>query len=251
MPLFREAFGCLLYTGDFRWEASNERAEIGRNTLVKALKHDVVDVIASHPDHDIIIGIDSLGKEELLFHISHKLNIKIWVWPERLQTMHLVGFHDIFTTKHLLLECELFHGMTEKLKEALGSVDRFRKYIYSVPYSDQSCFAGIEEFLNRAQPSNIRGIVSSSSCYVDPLYYFGHLCRANQPSLRYKQQQRVQHKTVVAAQMKFVVESGRSTKVDRKRRTAEVGILGVRMSKVDALRRARRGAKLARSESSE
>ena len=130
-------------------------------------------------------------------------------------------------------------------------MDRFRKYIYSVPYSDQSCFAGIEEFLNRAQPSNIRGIVSSSSCYVDPLYYFGHLCRANQPSLRYKQQQRVQHKTVVAAQMKFIVESGRSTKVDRKRRTAEVGILGVHMSKVDALRRARRGAKLARSESSD
>ncbi|ESR60661.1 hypothetical protein CICLE_v10017712mg, partial [Citrus x clementina] len=126
MLLFRGAFGCLLYTGDFRWEASNKRAEIGRNTLVKALKDDVVDIlyldntycspsyafasgevaaqqivdiIASHPDHDIIIGIDSLGKEKLLFHISHKLNIKIWVWPERLQTMHLLGFHDIFTTK--------------------------------------------------------------------------------------------------------------------------------------------------------
>ncbi|ESR60663.1 hypothetical protein CICLE_v10018156mg, partial [Citrus x clementina] len=309
MLLFRGAFGCPLYTGDFRWEASNQRAEIGRNTLVKALKDDVVDIlyldntycspsyafllkwemkeivqivdiIASHPDHDIIIGIDSLGKEKLLFHISHKLNIKIWVWPERLQTMHLLGFHDTFTTKTSLARVRAVprysfsidtlenlntmhqtigimpSGLPWVVKPlkggpALGSVDRFRKYIYSVPYSDQSCFAGIEEFLNRAQPSNIRGIVSSSSCYVDPLYYFGHLCRANQPSLRYKQQQRVQHKTVVAAQMKFIVESGRSTKVDRKRRTAEVGILGVRMSKVDALRRARRGAKLARSESSD
>ncbi|KAH9744400.1 DRMBL domain-containing protein [Citrus sinensis] len=328
MPLFREAFGCLLYTGDFRWEASNERAEIGRNTLVKALKDDVVDIlyldntycnpsyafpsrevaaqqvvdiIASHPDHDVIIGIDSLGKEELLFHISHKLNIKIWVWPERLQTMHLLGFHDIFTTKTSLtrvravprysfsvdtleslntmhptigimpsglpwvvqplkgggsLPGSLFSSyqskwratsgtQTEKLKEALGSVDRFHKCIYSVPYSDHSCFTEIEKFLNLVQPSNIRGIVSSSSCYVDPLYYFGHLCRANQPPLRYNQEKRVQHKTVVAAQIKFNVESGRSTKVDRKRRTAEVGILGVHMSKVDALRRARRGAKLA------
>lgn len=45
MLLFRGDFGCLLYTGDFRWEASNERAEIGRNTLVKALKDDVVDIL--------------------------------------------------------------------------------------------------------------------------------------------------------------------------------------------------------------
>lgn len=215
--------------------------------------------------------------------------------------MHLLGFHDIFTTKTSLtrvravprysfsidtleslntmhptigimpsglpwvvkplkgggsLPGSLFSSyqskwratggtQTEKLKEALGSVDRFHKYIYSVPYSDHSCFTEIEEFLNLVQPSNIRGIVSSSSCYVDPLYYFGRLCRANQPPLRYNQEKKVQHKTVVAAQIKFNVESGRSTKVDRKRRTAEVGILGVHMSKVDALRRARRGAKLA------
>ncbi|KAK9222320.1 hypothetical protein WN944_010755 [Citrus x changshan-huyou] len=124
---------------------------------------------------------------------------------------------------------------TEKLKEALGSVDSFRKYIYSVPYSDHSCFTEIEEFLNLAQPLNIRGIVSSSSCSVDPLYYFGHLCRANQPSLRYKQEQRVQHKTVVAARIKFNVESGRSTKVDRKRRTAEVVKLEILASNVTCI----------------
>ncbi|GAY51953.1 hypothetical protein CUMW_138230, partial [Citrus unshiu] len=258
MPLFREAFGCLLYTGDFRWEASNERAEIGRNTLVKALKDDVVDIIASHPDHDVIIGIDSLGKEELLFHISHKLNIKIWVWPERLQTMHLLGFHDIFTTKTSLTRVRAVprYSFSVDTLESLNTMHPTIGIMPSglpwvvqplkgVPYSDHSCFTEIEKFLNLVQPSNIRGIVSSSSCYVDPLYYFGHLCRANQPPLRYNQEKRVQHKTVVAAQIKFNVESGRSTKVDRKRRTAEVGILGVHMSKVDALRRARRGAKLA------
>ncbi|KAL3574320.1 hypothetical protein D5086_024933 [Populus alba] len=59
----------------------------------------VIDIIASHPEHDIVIGIDTSGKEELLIHISHMLNIKIWVWPKRLQTMHLLGFHDTFTTK--------------------------------------------------------------------------------------------------------------------------------------------------------
>jgi DNA cross-link repair 1B protein len=25
--------------------------------------------------------------------------LKIWVWPEHLQTMYLLGFHDTFTTK--------------------------------------------------------------------------------------------------------------------------------------------------------
>lgn len=38
----------------------------------------VIEIIASHPDHDIIIGIDSLGKEDLLLQISQRLNIKVW-----------------------------------------------------------------------------------------------------------------------------------------------------------------------------
>ncbi|KAK8515149.1 hypothetical protein V6N12_001308 [Hibiscus sabdariffa] len=68
--------------------------------LLNALNGDViVDIITSHPDHDIVIGINSLGKEDLLLHITNALNIKIWVWPERLQTMHLLGYHDIFTTE--------------------------------------------------------------------------------------------------------------------------------------------------------
>lgn len=37
----------------------------------------IVNIIASHPDHDIIIGIDSLGKEDLLLHISRMLEIKV------------------------------------------------------------------------------------------------------------------------------------------------------------------------------
>ncbi|KAH9744396.1 DRMBL domain-containing protein [Citrus sinensis] len=168
--------------------------------------------------------------------------------------MHLLGFHDTFTTKTSLARVRAVPRYSFSI-DTLENLNTMHQTIgimpSGLPWVVKPLKGGIEEFLNRAQPSNIRGIVSSSSCYVDPLYYFGHLCRANQPSLRYKQQQRVQHKTVVAAQMKFIVESGRSTKVDRKRRTAEVGILGVRMSKVDALRRARRGAKLARSESSD
>ncbi|KAJ6975723.1 hypothetical protein NC653_031526 [Populus alba x Populus x berolinensis] len=121
-----------MYLRDFRWEVDSERAKDARSKPLNVLKNEtvdvpysdntycnpsydfstreVVDIIASHPEHDIVIGIDTLGKEELLIHISRVLNIKgthifssfykkIWVWPERLQTMHILRFHDTFTTK--------------------------------------------------------------------------------------------------------------------------------------------------------
>ncbi|CAK9161401.1 unnamed protein product, partial [Ilex paraguariensis] len=104
MYLFRGEFGCMLYTGDFRWETTSKRAQIGRTTLLNALKNEkldilyldntycnplysfpsrevaakqVVNIISSHPEHDIIIGIDSLGKEDLLLYISRLLNMKV------------------------------------------------------------------------------------------------------------------------------------------------------------------------------
>lgn len=143
---------------------------------------------------------------------------------------------------------------TDKLKENLGSVDKFHKHIYSVPYSDHSCFMEIQEFINLVQPTNIRGIVNSSSCYVDPLYYFGRLCRANQPSLglNYKQEKRVEGKRLIAVQTKSNVGSGKSSEANRKQgRTAELDISGVQVSKVNALRQVRRGAKIAQNESSD
>lgn len=45
MFLFRGEFGCMLYTGDFRWETSSEKAEIGRTMLLDALKGEKVDVL--------------------------------------------------------------------------------------------------------------------------------------------------------------------------------------------------------------
>ncbi|KAH7576830.1 hypothetical protein JRO89_XS01G0158400 [Xanthoceras sorbifolium] len=333
MLLFRGEFGCLLYTGDFRWETSSERAKAGRTTLIEALKDDVVDIlymdntfcnpsfafpsrqvaaqqvvdiIASHPNHDIIIGIDSLGKEELLLHISCVFNIKIWVWPERLQTMHLLGFHDIFTTKTSLtrvravprysFSIDTLEGLNmirptigimpsglpwvvrphkrddnlfgslltsrynrskwsdgDKPNDNLGSVERFHKYIYSVPYSDHSCFMEIEEFIKLVQPTNIKGIVSSSSCYVDPLYYFGRLCAGNQPSLRlhYRPERKVEGKRSVAVPTKSNIVSSNFTETNRKRkRAAKLNFLGFHASKVNALRRVQRGAKIAQSECS-
>jgi len=40
----------------------------------------IIDIIAQHPDHEIIIGIDTLGKEDLLLQIAEALNIKVFAY---------------------------------------------------------------------------------------------------------------------------------------------------------------------------
>lgn len=124
------------------------------------------------------------------------LNIKVWL--ERLQTMHLLGFHDTFTTKTSLTRVRtvprysfsvktleglntmrptigimpsglplvlkpvkgdgnLFGSLltsrykkrqpSDKLDGNLGYAERYHQYMFSVPYSDHSCFAEIQEFI--------------------------------------------------------------------------------------------------------
>ncbi|KAJ6975729.1 hypothetical protein NC653_031529 [Populus alba x Populus x berolinensis] len=90
----------------------------------------VVDIIASHPEHDIVIGIDTLGKEELLIHISRVLNIK--VRPERLQTMHILGFHDTFTTKTSLTRVQAVPHNSFSI-ETLEGLDTMRPTIGIMP----------------------------------------------------------------------------------------------------------------------
>ncbi|XP_010933274.1 uncharacterized protein [Elaeis guineensis] len=151
MYLFRGEFGCVLYTGDFRWELKSERAKLAKKTLLDALQGDkvnnlyldntychpsfsfpprevaaqqVVDIITQHPNHEIVVGIDTLGKEGLLLHISQALSTKIWVWPERLQTMHLLGFDNIFTTKTSLTRVRAVprYSLTFETLEALNTI---------------------------------------------------------------------------------------------------------------------------------
>lgn len=274
MLVFRGDFGCVLHTGDFRWEAGCEKVRIAKDMLGVALKeHDgdvdvvyldntyanptydfptrsiaaqqVIDIISSHPDHDVIIGINNYGKEDLLLQISRALDIEIWVWPQRLQTMHLLGLPDVFTTdttatrvravpmysfsrntlealnlirprkrptvgilpsglpwvKKCLKKNEFLSGsfLTSRYKRSRGNTDStqvqmdkkiektgspkmFDKYIFSVPYSDHSNYVELEDFIKLVKPSSLKGIVSSSTCYIEPMYYFGRLCAGSQPA---------------------------------------------------------------------
>ncbi|CAL5391335.1 unnamed protein product [Camellia sinensis] len=209
MYLFRGEFGCMLYTGDFRWETTGKRAEIGKSMLLGALGNDkvdilyldntycnpsyyfpsrevtaqqVVDVITSHPEHDIIIGIDSLGKEDLLLHIAQVLKIKVFsidtleglnimrptigIMPSGLPWKPLEGNTNVFGSSS--------HHSRSKLSTKVGShtdmhkpndnsraMESYHEYIYTVPYSDHSCFAEIKEFIKLVQPTNLKANLQS------------------------------------------------------------------------------------------
>ncbi|CAH9094780.1 unnamed protein product [Cuscuta europaea] len=294
MYLFRGEFGCMLYTGDFRWEETSDRALIGREMLLNALKDvkldylyldntycnpaytfpsrevaakQVLNIIASYPEHDIVIAIDSLGKENLLVYISRALKVKIWVWPERLRTMHLLGFHDIFTTKTSLtrvravprysfsietLECLnmirptigiMPSGLPWVLKTNKGKPnpfgpDRYHQYIYTVPYSDHSCYPEIQDFVKLLTPVNIEGIVTSATSYINnPLYYFGHLCGT-------------QHTPQVVSHQQLETTRSGNSKLKRKSVIKKLQQRGGRVCRASILRRVRRGVKVLESEDS-
>lgn len=219
--------------------------------------------------------------------------------------MHLLGFHDIFTTKTSLtrvravprysFSIETLEGLntmqptigimpsglpwvvkpyegndnlggsfltsrynkckwtgneeSDKSNGTVGFVKRFHKYIYTVAYSDHSCFSEIEEFIKLVRPINMKGIVSSSSCYVDPFYYFGRLCGVNQPVKRLHGKYEIKEGDENRHRTKATFGRVSITKSERKRaRNMKVKFVGVQASRVKAYRRVQCGAKIAEND---
>ncbi|KAI3937134.1 hypothetical protein MKX01_015349 [Papaver californicum] len=335
MYLFCGEFGCVLFTGDFRWERTSERALMGKSMLLNALGVEKVDflhldstycnpsysfpprevvarqivkITASHPQHEFIIAINTLGKEDFLLHIASALNTKIWVWPERLQIMHVLGFFDVFTTNTSLtriravpfysFSIDTLEGLNSirptigimpsglswvvrphddpspssslsvgdnssncntnenhQQNEELSCVRKFHKYIYTFPYSDHSCFNEIREFVKLVQPLNIKGIVSLSSCYIDPRYYFRDLhgqdeCKDPSSNKFQQQSEKFQRETLNSIAEEFVTKSYKGSHTTHTQIRTERSLrrkssyLGLIMSRVSILRRRKRGAKI-------
>ena len=74
MFLFRGDFGCLLYSGDFRWETTSERANQARATLVDALNGGAVDLLYldntyCNPSYDF--PPREVAAKQVLFSVCH------------------------------------------------------------------------------------------------------------------------------------------------------------------------------------
>lgn len=120
--------------------------------------------------------------------------------------------------------------------------ERYHQYIYTVPYSDHSCFAELQDFVKLLKPVNIKGIVTSAPSCINPMYYFGHLCGIKQASQVLHQKLETRRiDRVEAAHIKSSTGSGDS-RVKRKRSVKKLENAAARVGRVSILRRVRRGA---------
>ncbi|KAJ0799345.1 putative DNA repair metallo-beta-lactamase [Helianthus annuus] len=218
---------------------------------------------------------------------------QIWVWPERLQTMHLLGLHNNFTTKTTLTRVRAVprysfsvetlealntmrptigimpSGLPWKLKKVgckdkscglsslnketdndlhmnmrnryTNNIEKHHQYIYTVPYSDHSCFSEIVEFVKFLCPNNIKGIVSSSLSYVDPCY---HLHNIYGTSSLCRKHATKEERARVEGECKATLACDGSDDVKLKRKRIKQYRLCVHKTRVSLLRRFNRGAKI-------
>lgn len=114
MFLFVGYFGTVLHTGDFRW--SHGAVDLshldGRTVDILYLDNTYLDsrqaqfpsreeayelmreIVMQHKEHIIYVGVDSIGKEELLIALGREFGIKVAVTPERYRELILMGLAD-------------------------------------------------------------------------------------------------------------------------------------------------------------
>lgn len=80
MFLFHGDFGCLLYTGDFRWETTSDRAKLARTTLLNALNGGGVDILYldntyCNPSYDF--PPREFAAQQVPLSVSHKASVVV------------------------------------------------------------------------------------------------------------------------------------------------------------------------------
>uniref|UniRef100_G3NZC0 5' exonuclease Apollo n=1 Tax=Gasterosteus aculeatus aculeatus TaxID=481459 RepID=G3NZC0_GASAC len=119
MFLFEGYFGSILYTGDFRYTPSMLREPcLWANTTIDVLYLDntncdpnrplpsrqratqqIKEIIRRYPDHNVVIGLYTLGKETLLVELAMEFKSWIEVSVERMETLKVLELPDVFTTE--------------------------------------------------------------------------------------------------------------------------------------------------------
>lgn len=139
---------------------------------------------------------------------------------------------NVFTSFSKKKDCSVKTG---DLGGNSGSATKYNDYIYVVPYSDHSCFSEIKEFIELLRPVKVKGIASSSSCYIEPCYYFNHLCGTEQAMWRI-QQQKLEKGLVMDKTEEDEIKSiseVTSSVLGKKRKTDRVDFRCVSMNRVD------------------
>lgn len=204
MFFFEGYFGKILYTGDFRFDS-----EIKDDPLMGNLLHadtlyldntynspkcvfpsreesfkQMMEIIQSHEDFHIKIGLRNLGKEDLLVKIAVDLNEWIKVPSSFFQLAELLDLPDVFITGETDARIEVvpFYSISNKNIErwnkecptiALLPTSLYtglemspfcnQENVYIVPYSDHSSFDELIEFVKFIKPGCIYPIVCAET----------------------------------------------------------------------------------------
>uniref|UniRef100_A0A8C8ZHT9 5' exonuclease Apollo n=1 Tax=Prolemur simus TaxID=1328070 RepID=A0A8C8ZHT9_PROSS len=199
MFLFEGYFGTILYTGDFRYIPSmlkEPALTLGKqihtlyldNTncnpdLVLPSRQEaaqqIVQLIQKHPQHNIKIGLYSLGKESLLEQLALEFRTWVVLSPQRLELVQLLGLADVFTVDekagriHAVDHTEICHSTmlhwnqthpTIAILPTSRKIHRSHPDIHIIPYSDHSSYSELRAFVAALKPCQVVPIVSRQPC---------------------------------------------------------------------------------------
>ena len=201
MFLFDGYFGRILYTGDFRYEPwMSVDTSLSGVADIDVLYLDntyncsacsfpsrsvattmVCDIIRGHPQKDIVIGVNNLGKEDLLECVAETFHRWIGVSPQFYEKCTVLQRRNVFTTdvESTSIRAVPMHEVTRArlnawnkkqptiaiLPTALyfagGSVVSTDMFV--VPYSDHSSYTELVAFVEHVKPRLIIPIVRRMS----------------------------------------------------------------------------------------
>uniref|UniRef100_UPI00358F6CA6 5' exonuclease Apollo isoform X1 n=2 Tax=Myxine glutinosa TaxID=7769 RepID=UPI00358F6CA6 len=190
MFLFEGYFGTILYTGDFRFSSAMlEEPPLNNKKAIDVLyldntyclpDHDIPsreeaagtikEIIRKHPEHDITLKLNSLGKESLLEDLALEFNSWVIVSPERLQMAHVLGLRDVFRVEQGSGRFRVKDPKSRQFDNQSSEitiiptgrlVPERRPWLYVVPYSDHSPLCELRMFVQALWPAKVRPIVKN------------------------------------------------------------------------------------------
>lgn len=205
MFLFQGYFGNILYCGDMRWSPEMLEDPVLQNVVShreldilyldntysapycqfpsrEEVKKQIFQIIDGYPDHEIKIGINTLGRERLLEEIAQRYREKILVSQEKFDQLQLLGCLDVFTTDpeqsriHTFPKRQMQVATHKKWNEEYPTISiiptalfvgwkngpyssQSENGMYVVPYSDHSSYPELMDMVSSLAPHQIYPLV--------------------------------------------------------------------------------------------
>ncbi|KAL2772007.1 5' exonuclease Apollo isoform d [Daubentonia madagascariensis] len=141
--------------------------------------HQIVQLIQKHPQHNVKIGLYSLGKESLLEQLALEFRTWVVLSPQRLELVQLLGLADVFTVEEkagriqAVDHMEICHSTMlhwNQTHPTIAILPTSRKIhsshpdIHIIPYSDHSSYSELRAFVAALKPCQVVPIVSQRPC---------------------------------------------------------------------------------------